>query len=1005
MQNRPRNPRGLSATVLLRGIIRTLEYIKSISVNRISSSKFRVHVTVWIDNPTHCVAGQSCDWYDDWPENLHLWIDWNANQSFSSSELVINKELSGSAINASNTMFYSKDITIPTSGVTNGTTYLRANISKDNEEDPCTDAIMFGDVFDKKIAPKAPYIESLSKAGRSTTGKEPTTGSIVDLTSKNIIPSGYTITKCSWSGDITAGTGDIANNCKYSYTPSKGAGPAVKTYGNKKAQLTISWKHTASGLTGASSTSFSYKVFFKKSGDDDGDKTPNWAEYWRMTDDKAVPGFDNNVYYDSTTTSYGTADGASDTIHIGKDAAETHYSNSLTVPRVEIGTPPNTIVVCTGGTFGGAKGINALAEVIKHEDTHIWVYKQWQAGGSWAGKTDSDEGVCTGCDDDLPDDYETNTNHTSNTSTDSCDLYSHKSTTAGYDRYGDQEWLCLIQANGRVGTIKNDWANPGKQTSTPFASETIPTPSQSGPIYHSEITTSSAPYHTNEAGLQFGTLWGYYEDSTSDADADGLYDSLNISTYVWIKEKSVFNLVVWLEEMGPYTVAWGSTQVELDPGETWLTVKFDGKLLRDYGYDGSYQIARVELRATEDDILSDYAEYPHVTAYYAHDSFEPPAMQIDPSSFITYPNDIDADGLYESLATHFDLDLFETGTYTFTGELVAADLVANASNVVTYGAAALQPAGFATTYLEWPVDQIFQSKQDGPYYMVNLSATNENGEEVEFMSYAHTTDAYTYNQFDHGTTTIDPAATTSSQVDVNGDGLIDYLDVQVSVTTDQPRTVTVSASLTDSEGNPIEVTETTTDLVAGANPVVLRFSGATLGQNGVDGPFLLTGLNVTDEEGTVLDAQPGGYTTPAIPVSELAPALLSLDGAYTEEAPDGDGDGLYDELRIKVLVDVAQPGYVTAIARLVDAHGREIAWAEGSAYAAGGPEDGVVLVFPSLLIAASLADGPYSLRDLTVTPSLDAAQSIYLEDAYTTTGTYHASDFGNLIYLPMTMQP
>ena len=96
----------------------------------------------------------------------------------------------------------------------------------------------------------------------------------------------------------------------------------------------------------------------------------------------------------------------------------------------------------------------------------------------------------------------------------------------------------------------------------------------------------------------------------------------------------------------------------------------------------------------------------------------------------------------------------------------------------------------------------------------------------------------------------------------------------------------------------------------------------------------MTGINVTDEEGTVLDAQPGGYTTPAIPVSELAPALLSLDGAYTEEAPDGDGDGLYEELRIKVLVDVAQPGYVTAIARLVDAHGREITWAEGSAYAA-----------------------------------------------------------------------
>ena len=298
------------------------------------------------------------------------------------------------------------------------------------------------------------------------------------------------------------------------------------------------------------------------------------------------------------------------------------------------------------------------------------------------------------------------------------------------------------------------------------------------------------------------------------------------------RKKASFNLVVWLEEAGPYSVAWASTQVELDPGETWLTVKFDGKLLRDYGYDGSYQVARVELTATENDFLSDYALYPHVTAYYAHDFFEPPAMQINTGSFITYPNDIDADGLYESLATHFDLDLFETGTYTITGVLMTNDLVANATNVVTYSAAALQPAGFATTYLEWPVDQIFQSKQDGPYYVVNLSATNENGEEVEFVEFAETTTTYGYNQFEHGATTIDPAATTTTPVDVNGDGLIDYLDVQITVNTDQPRTVTVSASLTDSEGNPVEVNETTADLVAGANPVVLRFSGATLGKTG-----------------------------------------------------------------------------------------------------------------------------------------------------------------------------
>ena len=64
--------------------------------------------------------------------------------------------------------------------------------------------------------------------------------------------------------------------------------PAADTHGEKQATALLTVGQ--GGQTCVADLSMSFKLFFEKDGDDDGNGKPNWFEYWKS--DKAVPGLD-----------------------------------------------------------------------------------------------------------------------------------------------------------------------------------------------------------------------------------------------------------------------------------------------------------------------------------------------------------------------------------------------------------------------------------------------------------------------------------------------------------------------------------------------------------------------------------------------------------------------------------------------------------------------------------------------------------------------------------------
>ena len=572
------------------------EEITSLSVERISDSIMKVVVQVYIANPTGCTTGNPCPEYDSSPEYVNAWIDWDGDKTWEASERVMNSALTGYlSINYKGTMTAVSEFVIPSSAI-NEPTWIRANLGWGYDpNDPCEEPGMwwyYGNILDEEIHMQAPTINSLSVQGIGTENNQPETGSPIRLEADIDVPTGYEIDKCSWVGDLITGEGDQNNNCRYEYTPATGPGPSVDTYGEKDVTLNVTYLHTARNAIGQMTKDLTYKVFFEKDGDDDGDCKwwkvwepcePNWFEYWG--DDGAVPQLNqSDVKYDPSKgpNSYGAYSQITDNIKLGGAASNTHYPNGIFVPAT---------TNCPGGNFGGATGIDCAAEVIEHEGHHKWIRHNWDSGGIWEGMPDSDEGDPTAAyDDDLPDDYETNTTNTATDNVDSCNLETLKASS--YKYYGDNEFAVMVYSDGSTGVASNDWANPGKQTNPPSSS---PVQSQATETLTNITSSAISPefsyfLDTTPSVSGIASLNGSFSDTGEDTNSNSLYDQLKLSVGVDVVSSEVFNIVAWMSDGSSTDIAWASNQLSLTPGTHTVELYFHGPIIRESTLDGPYNI-------------------------------------------------------------------------------------------------------------------------------------------------------------------------------------------------------------------------------------------------------------------------------------------------------------------------------------------------------------------------------------------------------------------------------
>ena len=466
-----------------------------------------------------------------------------------------------------------------------------------------------------------------------------------------------------------------------------------------------------------------------------------------------------------------------------------------------------------------------------------------------------------------------------------------------------------------------------------------------------------------------------HSDTGVDSDSDGLYESLRVDVVLDIVYDGTY-----IVSGNIYRTDWiDSDQVTVDllAGIRTVSLSFDAWEIYQSGGDGPYTVY-LNLYAYVD-WTSQYLEgatyYTQVYSVYAFDG--PGAYFWSPHS--DYVTDTDSDGLYNWLIVQVLVNVTVAGTYTVIGEL-RADSWDDLIFICTNGSLSL-PIGIQMINLSfpgWPIN--YQSNSDDMDIELSLFDVNS----VLLDEDYYVTPTYYYYYDFEGPPALFAPPHESYASDLNGDSMLDYVIVNVSVNVEVAGTYTISAEIYDDWWDVIDTLDNTTWLDAGVQVVELRFPGWVIRDHGDSGPYTVD-MILLDEGGRECDY--GSHLTAAYTWDQFQTDPILFNPPHFDYGEDTDSDSLYEYLVIGVNLTVVVAGDYRIDSYLYDTYGSNVLDAQDSFTLAEGSQT-VFLKFPAWVLALNDVDG-YFDADLYL---YDGSGNYLSYDSYTT-ASYLMADF------------
>ena len=209
--------------------------------------------------------------------------------------------------------------------------------------------------------------------------------------------------------------------------------------------------------------------------------------------------------------------------------------------------------------------------------------------------------------------------------------------------------------------------------------------------------------------------------------------------------------------------------------------------------------------------------------------------------------------------------------------------------------------------------------------------------------------------------------------------------------------ITVGLAVDDTGVEGATPTGTVTEPLAGDQPLAFTEQG-----NGVYVASYLTPavggrLPVRVDASGIYDGK--RYSRVALAELYVKPAAVGLTGFFADGVRDENGDGLYEAIDVTVGITGTAPGPHLVSADLYDDTGEFVAhtalWVD---LASGGQQ--IELTFDGDAIRSSGRDGPYVLRNLTVSEDQDGATPVLVSSSdLWTTGDHDAADFASTCFI------
>lgn len=420
---------------------------------------------------------------------------------------------------------------------------------------------------------------------------------------------------------------------------------------------------------------------------------------------------------------------------------------------------------------------------------------------------------------------------------------------------------------------------------------------------HSQIdwqTFNTSTYSYIDFESPIAQFTGDYTDSGADVDGDSLFDYLILETKVNAVEDGNYSIVGILADDIGTEIAVSQIEMPFAAGTNQVTLKFDGVEIHRHGKDGPYVLKNLVLYDSEGNTV-DAASDAYLTSPYSHMDFEAPASAFK-HTFTDYGLDTNGDGYFEFLSNGVDINVAEAGNYILRAALYDKNGV---EIVLTSTDSYLNP-GDQSMQLRFDGFSIYKHRVNGPYILNYVILCTDNSEFMDAQADAYTTSAYNYTQFQRPPVVL-TGNYSDHAVDIDSDGVYEYLTVDVEVIVTNAGNYALNARLMDKNEDEIVWASTTKWLVADqVQTMQLNFNGPSIYNHGVNGPYYVrdvyvynmsnTGLSdyiydayVTQNHWQVANEPPVANAGPdqTVERTSVAGAQVQLDGSDSND-PDGD---------------------------------------------------------------------------------------------------------------------
>ena len=350
---------------------------------------------------------------------------------------------------------------------------------------------------------------------------------------------------------------------------------------------------------------------------------------------------------------------------------------------------------------------------------------------------------------------------------------------------------------------------------------------------------------------------------------------------------------------------------------------------------------------------------------------------IDVAVLSDYGIDLNEDGLYDYLALDSTIEVTDADKYTIFGLLFNDSICVGSTGKITY----LTPGNHSIMFNFSGIG--IRNTGINSSYTIGVMMGKESSNTTLFVSYSLYNTSY-YNYTDFQDSPLHITNITSRGVDLDTDGLYDYLRAEIEVDTTKKQNITLEGYL-KTEGYLMDYNITHADLNQGINVIQLDFDGMSIREHGINGSYSIL-VSTYTSNGLHLNSDVA--VTSQYIFTDFQRPNISLTNEYEGIVIDTDNDELYDYLGIYVGLDVKEPGNYTVDAYL--SGNKTALYAYNRTYLDMSTHS-LLLIFDGLQIRQSHLNQSYNLTSLML---FDDNGTIFgIRDNPYVTSVYNYLDF------------